>query len=244
MIDKSAIELVLYIWSYSKTKIGLGIIAANTVFLWWKIVFPLYGTDVQTFNMASVITIALFFILFMGWLFWSGRITIKKPAFSIVICLKPKDSKSSKYIDNALSMLKQELDKLGLLNKFQIIIAGTDVINSSKQAHKYRDYFDVDLIVWGDVYSGSIENQEVCDFKNLFFTYKIPGNLVQTNLTKYFQNDINIALINRDWNVYEVNSILDTEKITYHLTLALIVRHVLHEFDPGFNVLLPFFCRP
>ncbi|MDD2735225.1 MAG: hypothetical protein PHF56_14910 [Desulfuromonadaceae bacterium] len=41
-------------------------------------------------------------------------------------------------------------------------------------------------------------------------------------MSKYFQNDINIALVNRDWNIYEVNSIVDTEKITYHLSEVII----------------------
>ncbi len=76
----------------------------------------------------------------------------------------------------------------------------------------------VTIVIWGEILSGTKEEKEVCDFKGLFFTYKIPSNVVKANLTDIFKTDINIAIIDRDWNIYEINSLPDTEKISAHLS--------------------------
>lgn len=110
------------------------------------------------------------------------------------------------------------MDILRLLEKFKIIFAGEDVITSLEKAYNYRGNKNVDLVIWGEILSGTKEEKEVCDFKGLFFTYKIPGAVVRAKLTDIFKTDINIARINRDWNIYEINSLPDTEKISAHLS--------------------------
>jgi len=155
---------------------------------------------------------------FVWWLFHSGRVLWGKKKFTVVFCLKAKDLKSTVHIQNTISILKRELDILRLLEKFKIIFAGEDVITSLEKAYNYRGNKNLDLVIWGEILSGREEEKEVCDFKGLFFTYKIPDAVVRANLTDIFKTDINIAHINRDWNIYEINSLPDTEKISAHLS--------------------------
>lgn len=152
------------------------------------------------------------------WLYHSGRMIVGAKKFTVVFCLKAKNLKSNIHIQNTISILNRELDTLRLLEKFKIVFAGEDVITNLEKAYKYRGNKNVDLVIWGEILSGTKEEKEVCDFKGLFFTCKIPNAVVRANLTDIFKRDINIALIKRDWNIYEINSLPDTEKISAHLS--------------------------
>ncbi len=91
---------------------------------------------------------------------------------------------------------------------------GQDIIKTKEDAHDYREKYDIDLIIWGEVLSGSKEKQGVCDFKKIFFTCKSPSPKTHANLAELFKNNVNIALVKRDWNIYEINNITDIEKIS------------------------------
>lgn len=215
---KQIIEIIQYYWKYSKTKVGLGIAAMMFAAIWVKYALPIYNKESDALYTNITITILCFVALGIVWLLYSGRLMLTSNVCTIIFCLKANDSKSAKYIENSLTLLKHEMDKIGLLDKIKLKNIGTDIISTQKQAHKFREKYDVDMIIWGDVYSGTIDQKEVCDFKNILYTYKIPKNIIIHNVVNYFKNDINIALVNRDWNIYEINSISDTEKVTCNLT--------------------------
>lgn len=213
--SKNITDYLIYFWPLRKTKWGLMMMFIPIAVFWFSYVIPIYQTNNQLF---FIITAAFIIPPSLFWLFDSGRLLLPKSKFTVVFCLKPQDAISTKHIQNSISILNRELDKLGLLEKFRTINIGQDIINNKREAHNYRGKHDIDLIIWGEVFSGSREEKEACDFKGLFFTYKIPGAVVAANLIDIFKNDINIALVNRDWNIYEINSLPDTEKISAHLS--------------------------
>jgi hypothetical protein len=219
---KNIADYVAFLLPYRKTKWGLFIGLLPLGILWVSYVLPTYKSNIEIFRLGSIGSSILLLLLFIFWLFHSKRVILRKENFTIVLSLKANDAKSNEYIKNAISMVKFELTKLGLLDKFRIFVAGTDIFNSLEKAHKYRENFDIDLLIWGEVISGKKEEKEVCDFKRLFFTYKIPRPIIHSKLTDVFKTDINIALVNRDWNVYEFNSLPDLEKITGHITEVIM----------------------
>ena len=161
-------------------------------------------------------------MIFIVWIFISGRIIESKKPFTVVFCLKASDPKAAKYIQDSLKMLRNEFDKLGFLQKIRILRIGEDIINNNEQALRYRHKFDVGLIIWGEIFSGAKDGKFVSEFKTLYFTYKVPPNLRQANIFQFFKNDVNIALINRDWNIYEINSLQDTEKVSENLSETIL----------------------
>lgn len=218
MIDsvKSAVEYLQFFWKYRKTKLGLFIAICPFLGFWVKY------TDKTNFLISTVVLLALLVSIIFYWIVISGRVVLSRKAFSVAFCIHAKDARSSQHIGNTLSHIKIELDRLGLLDKFQFIYLGNDVIESKKEAHKYRDRTDVDLLIWGEVFSGSQIEKESSDFKHLFYTYKIPKKVQKRDLINLYSADVNISLVNRDWNIYEVNSNPDTEKISCNLTEIIL----------------------
>ena len=214
---KSIIEYLNYFWPHRKTKWGL-VLGPVIISVILKYLIPFLPENEQRIFYIIVLYLIPLSCFFVWWLFHSGRVLWGKKKFIVVFCLKAKDLKSTVHIQNTISILKRELDILRLLEKLKIVFAGEDVITSREKAYNYRGNKNVDLVIWGEILSGTKEEKEVCDFKGLFFTYKIPGAVVRAKLTDIFKTDINIARINRDWNIYEINSLPDTEKISAHLS--------------------------
>ena len=246
---KNITEYLNYFLTYRKTIRGLVFGFMSILIVWYKYLIPFLPKNEQRIiyiTFSCLIPISIFSV---WWLFHSGRVLWGKKKFTVVFCLKAKGLKSTTHIQNAISILNRELDALRLLEKLKIVFAGEDVITSRKKAYKYRGNKNVDLVIWGEILSGTKEEKEVCDFKGLFFTYKIPGTVVRANLTDIFKTDINIACINRDWNIYEINSIPDTEKISAHLSemimfiLGLIYCHSAKYAEDSIVILESLFKR-
>src|SRR5574337_342203 len=212
---KDAIDFLNYYWPNRKTRRGMVIALFAMIIAWFVYVFPIYKTNKETVLLPSIAALLCFF---WGWQYYSGRALLPRRRFTVVFCLRADDPRSISYIRQASSILRKKLDELGLLDKFNLISIGRDIITDRITAHEYREKHDVDLIIWGDIYCGSKENKSVCDFKGLSFTFKIPGSIVGKNLSEIFKTDINIALVSRDWNIYEINSLPDVEKISANLS--------------------------
>ncbi len=215
---KSISEYIDCFWPYRKTKWGITLGSCTIIFIIWKYLTPFLPNNEQRIFYISCSYLMPLSCFLVWWLYHSGRMIFGAKKFTVVFCLKAKDLKSSIHIQNTISILNRELDTLRLLEKFKIVFAGEDVITNLEKAYTYRRNKNVDLVIWGEILSGTKEEKEVCDFKGLFFTYKIPSNVVKANLTDIFKTDINIAIIDRDWNIYEINSLPDTEKISAHLS--------------------------
>lgn len=218
-IFKEVLDFMNYYWPHRKTKLGFVAGFLLLIALWVEFVFPYYETQKEGVLIGSF---AVSSFLFAFWLFYSGRMLLPINRFTVVFCLRAHDPKSITYIKQSFSMLKSKLDELGLWNKFKIISIGRDIIVDRATAHDYRERHDIDIIIWGDVFCGSKENKAVCDFKGLSFTSKIPGHVAVGNLSEIFKSDINIALVSRDWNIYEVNSLPDAEKISANLSEIIL----------------------
>ncbi len=219
MNPKDIIDYLISFWAHRKTKWGLFLALTLLAVPWSEYVLPYYQIHTQVFY---VITFFSFIGFPSFWFFYSGRIILPTSKHTVVFCLKAQDVRSAKYIQNTLSVLTKEIDNFGLLGKFRFITIGHDIISNRGKAHNYREKQNVDLVIWGEIFSGSKEGKEVCDFKTLSFTYKLPEPIRMANLTDLFSTDINIALVNRDWNIYEVNSLQDTEKISGHLSEVIL----------------------
>lgn len=219
MNPKDIIDYLTSFWPNRKTKWGLFVGVILIGLSWFKYDLPYYQTHEQLFY---AITLIYFTGPLVLWLSHSGRIILPSSKYTVVFCLKGHDARSVKYIQSTLSILNRELDKLKLVERFRFITIGNDIIRKREEAHNYRGKHNVDLVIWGEIFSGSKEEKEVSDFKSLSFTYKLPEPISRANLIDLFSADINIALVNRDWNIYEVNSLPDTEKISGHLSEVIL----------------------
>jgi len=219
---KTTVDYLIYLWPFRKTKWGLFVAYIPILLFWIYHILPKYFIDKQIFYTYSAVVFILLLVIFIYWLFYSGRIIATKQPFTVVFCLKPTDPISAQYIKNSIKVFLRELDSLRLSRKIHIKQIGQDIINNTEEAHNYRQKKDVDLIIWGEIFSGSKSEKEVCDFKDIFFTYKVPGNIGLANLTDLFKNDINIAVIKRDWNIYKINNLPDTEKISAHFSEIIL----------------------
>ncbi len=220
---KSVIDFFNYTWPIRKKKLGLAVFSIPLVLLWLYFIFPKYSANnYKEFLIYSTALLFSWILIFIFWLFHSGRIIKSKQPFTVIFCLKSSDVKATKYLQDSIKILKTELDKLGLLQKIQIKEIGQDIIINKEQALSYREKFDIGLIIWGEIFTGSENEKQVSKFKNIFFTYKIPENLARPSIYELFKNDVNIAIVNRDWNIYEINSLPDTEKISENLSEIIL----------------------
>ena len=217
-ILKGAVEYLQFFYQNRRTRWGLLVGCLPLVLTWIKFGLPLYNSDKKNFVLSICVLLLTCLVLGIYWSFTSGRIIFPKNAFNVVFCVKTKTPKSSRYIENTISQIKIELDKIGLLEKFRFIILGFDAIKDKRDAENFREKYDLDLIIWGELFSGCSSEIEACDFKKLFYTYKIPGNIVAGKLTDLYKKDINISIFKRDWYIYDNNSIPDTEKVSSNLT--------------------------
>jgi len=215
---KEIYELLNYFWTFRKNKRGLFVACFLASGACWTIIFKFFSSEKQIFQTGIIWNISILIAFFLFWFLSSGRFIFPSNKFTVVFSLKAKDMKSNLYIQDAISKLNRELEILGLRDKFRIVLAGQDFIDRIKLAHRYRERFNIDLVIWGEIYSGTKNEKVVCDFKDLFFTYKIPPQVINANLSNLFKSDINISIVNRDWNIYEINSLPDTEKISGHLS--------------------------
>ncbi len=216
------IEYLKLLWSDQwKTKYGLAVTSILLVSVLYGVAFAtiklLKVHDNSALILLCATTIPLFLNLIV-WCFCSGRVPIANSKFNVVFCLTGKDLKddgmSDRYIQNAISIVAAELDKLGLSRKIKLKTIGQDIIKTKNGAEDYLIKHGIDLIVWGQVLYGSKEEQDVCDFTKISFTYKSPSRKTNANLAELFDNNVKIALAKRDWNIYEINSITDIEKIS------------------------------
>lgn len=215
---KNIIENLNYFWLHRKTYWGLVLGLCALIWCIWKYLAPFLSDNEQRTYYLLCVYLIPSTCFFVWWLCHSGRIVFRNKNFTVVFCLKAKDLTSNINIQNTMSILYRELDDLGLLEKIKIVFAGNDVITSCEKSKNYRKRTNVDLVIWGEILSGTNEEKDVCDFKGLFFTYKIPGVIIKMNLEDIFKKDINIAIIDRDWNIYNINSLPDAEKISTHLS--------------------------
>ncbi|MCP4269634.1 MAG: hypothetical protein GY777_29360 [Candidatus Brocadiaceae bacterium] len=216
------IEYLKLLWSDQwKTKYGLTV----TSILLASVFFVVSITTLKLLkihdNSALILLCAIAIPLFLNYIVWcfcSGRVPITNSKFNVVFCLTGKDLKddgtSDKYIQNAVSIVAAELDKLGLARKIKLKTIGQDIIRTDDDAEDHLIKHGIDLIVWGHVLYGSKDGQDVCDFTKISFTYKSPSRETNANLAEIFENNVKIALAKRDWNIYEINSITDIEKIS------------------------------
>lgn len=214
---KDIIEVLRFLWLRRKTKAGLLATYLIIAVLWFLYVYTPYHTNQNLFVPYTGGTAILMFGIYLLWLINSARMVVPRDKFTIAFALREKDHRGTSYLQDALSQLERQLDILKLLPKFRILRAGSDVIRNMRDALRYREKHDLDLVIWGDIYTGKKDGKEMCDINELFFTIKVPGAVVAQNYAHLFTEDVNIALINRDWNVYEMNSIPDVEKISGHL---------------------------
>lgn len=223
MNPEEIVNRIIHLWPNRKTKIGLGLLFVVLVLVWLQYILPKYSTDFAAFRLYSFLLVVLFVLSFIIWLFHSGRVIGWGHPFTVVFCLKASDPMATINLQNSMKFLNQELDKLGLLSKIRIKEIGSDIISNQKQAVAYREKFDVGLILWGEIFTGGKNGEKnVTDFKRVLFTCKVPGNLKHKNVFNLFINDVGIVISNRDWNVYEINSLPDTEKISENLSEIIL----------------------
>ena len=153
MISKNIIDYLTSFWPHRKTKWGLFIIYILIIVLGFQYVLPYYQTHKQLFY---AITLISFIGPLLLWFSLSGRIILPSSQYTVVFCLKGHDARSVKYIQNTLSILNREIDKLRLVERFRFITIGHDIIRKREEAHNYREKQNVDLVIWGEIFSGVV----------------------------------------------------------------------------------------
>ena len=138
------------------------------------------------------------------------------------ISLKSINSDSQKIIDTTLSLFKDELKVLNLLDKFQIFLIGTDVFNTNNDVEKYTDKWDANLVIHGLVFSGKVDSKFVHEIKNPHFTYRI-YNIPQNQIFRDLVNkDVQLMLSHREWIIDESNDLIDYKKVSQNLVEILL----------------------
>lgn len=215
---KETVEYLQFFWQHRKTKWGLMVGCLPILGIWIKFICPFFETDKYLFYSLTFALSLLSIVVFFYWVISSGRIVISTKSFTVAFCIKSKNPKGNNYVENTISHIKIELDKIGILEKIRFISLGNDVLSNKKEAHCYSEKNELDLVIWGEVFCGNNGESEACDFRHLFYTYKIPHKIIENKLIEIFKTDVNISLVSRDWNIYEINSNPDTEKISCNLT--------------------------
>ncbi len=118
---KTIVDYLNYLAPHRNTKYGLLLILLPVTFSWYKYIFPYYESNKE---LVLILTFVIPTLLFIAWVLLSGRFLLPTKKFTVIFSLKANDHKSIKHIRNAILILNNMLDSVGLLDKFRIKLIG------------------------------------------------------------------------------------------------------------------------
>jgi len=186
-------SITQYLLQYWKTKhgflVGLVLVAIITV------------------HSGSALSGILFCLVWLFvWLFGSRRIIIPSPSKRTVVFSFKVDQEGEKNYRRVMSAVQQQFDQLGLSSRIRVLVGAQDLIANLSTAHKYRDRWNVDVLVWGESLYGFLEEEQVLQFK-VNHTTRLSGTLAE-HLEDYL-SEVGLFLVNRRWTIHELNELED-----------------------------------
>ena len=183
------IELIPYLLRRWKTRIGL---VLGTV-----VVIVLTGTGLG---------VLLVLVWFLVWLFGSRRILLPRPSKRTVVFSFKVDREGERNYKRVLSEIQSQFDQLGLSSRIRVLIGASDLIANRPAAHRYRDRWDVDLVVWGKSLYGYLQEKKVLQFQ-VMHTTRVSGGSAK-GLENYL-SEVGLFVANRKWTINELNELKD-----------------------------------
>lgn len=182
----------------------------------WIYKFIFSETDLYTILILGIISIMSSFLL---WL-WIRNITeFKTDEIGILIALTKPETEERIKVNKELRMIFSSLKQLIKSEK----IDGTVKIkvlpdrlcpDNEKSAHNLRDKYSADLIIWGNVNYGNINNNKHTAFLPILFSYSL--RLTPDNINK-FNNNLNKILNKDKWMISEGNDLFDRNNLVNNL---------------------------
>ena len=185
------IALLLYFLQRWKTRLGLFLVLTTVVVL----------TSPDT-----GLGILLGFTWFLVWLFGSRRILLPHPSKKTVVFSFKVDREGERNYKRVLSEIQNQFDQLGLSSRIRVFVGAPDLIANRPGAHRYRDRWDVDLVVWGESLYGYLEEEKVLQFK-VMHTTRVSGGSAQDS--ENYWSEIGLFVANRKWTIKELNELKD-----------------------------------
>ena len=159
------------------------------------------------YNIPYYIIPFLIIIWVLIWYLMSGRYILSTSKHEIIFCFKT-DDKSKAHYKKVLKKLIDCLDSYNLNIKIRDI--APDIIDSTKKATKYREKYDIDLIVWGYAFSETKNGKNIIHFKP-HYTCRI--NEVLRKKRNLFLADVSLIMGQKDWSIRLDNTLPEEAKI-------------------------------
>lgn len=158
------------------------------------------------------------------WLIKSGRFIFPTSRYSIVFCIKMDENSANQY-KKMFYKLQNELDILNLTKSVKLTDISSDIINNTKQAVRYRESQNIDLIIWGSALSETRNGKSIINF-NLKYTFRINKKLKEK--LKLFISDLLLVVGTRDWTVNLDNTLYEEIRVVNNFIEACIFIAGIH----------------
>jgi len=146
-------------------------------------------------------------IIILLWVFAKSNFPYYIALFLIIFCFNT-DDKSRAYYKKVLKKLIDHLDSYNLNIKIRDI--APDIIDSTKKAIKYREKYDIGLIIWGYAFSETKNGKDIIHFKP-HYTCRINKTLRKKR--ELFLADLSLIIGKKDWNISLDNTLPEEAKI-------------------------------
>jgi tetratricopeptide (TPR) repeat protein len=159
-----------------------------------KIIYPL---------ILAVVAILLWILL---WVFVGRRVVLNTGRKKIIVFSFNVEPEAKKQYDRVIEKIRNTLINLNLERKIKLMIAAEDLISNIKEAHRYREKNNLDLVVWGSTFYGRINEKKAIQF-TVNHTFRVTESL--SKKLNLFLADIVLMLQKRKWTIYEVNDLVE-----------------------------------
>jgi hypothetical protein len=111
-----------------------------------------------------IVTGAGIIIWLVYWILKTGRLLLPTNKYTVVFCVKT-DDKSDKHYSKVIQKLRSEIDSLNISSTLHFIEIAPDIIESKHDAESYRETRQVDLVIWGNAYTETVDGKIVVNFR-------------------------------------------------------------------------------
>lgn len=172
------------------------------------------------------VILSLSVIWILLWIIKSGRFVFPTSKYLIAFCIKA-DDKARVHYKKVFDKLQKELDTFNLSKSIKILNISPDIVSNRKQAEKYRETQNVDLVVWGNAHSETHNGKDIVNFA-LSYTFRL-NEALRAKMT-LFSLDFTLVVGTRDWTIKLDNTLFEEVKVVHNFVggcLFMIGIHLL-----------------
>jgi tetratricopeptide (TPR) repeat protein len=166
----------------------------------------------------------LAFIWILFWFIKSGRLIFPTNKYLIIFCIKT-DQKSVDEYKKLFFKLQNELDALNLTKSVKLKDISSDIINNTKQAERYRESQNINLIIWGSSFSETQNGKSIVNF-HLKYTFRINKRLNEK--LKLFALDLALIVGTKEWTINTDNTLFEEVRVVNNFIEACIFIAGIH----------------